>query len=138
MIDVRLNSEAKVYTPPPAPAIELEDREKPQVKPVQEGSESVRGRLDDRALHGRSVEEQKARQPMSEDETRKVVAEVQERLDTMGTRLQLTLNKDPNSIVVQVLDRKSGELIRQFPPKELLDLQKKLSDLVGILFDEKA
>ena len=71
-------------------------------------------------------------------ETRKVVAEVQERLDTMGTRLQLTLNKDPNSIVVQVLDRKSGELIRQFPPKELLDLQKKLSDLVGILFDEKA
>lgn len=138
MIDVRMNSEAKVYTPPPAPAVELEDRKKPQVKPVQEGSESVRGNLDDRALHGRSVEEQKARQAMSEEDAKKIVEDVQTRLESMGTRLQLSLNKDPNSIVVQVVDRESGELIRQIPTKELLDLQKKLSDLVGLLFDEKA
>ncbi len=66
--------------------------------------------------------------------------EIQKRLDSMGSSLVfgLHMHKESESIVIQLTDGTSGELIRQFPPEELLELQAKLDDLVGLLFDKKA
>ena len=47
--------------------------------------------------------------------------------------VQKTVNKDE-----QIKEKKSGEVVRQFPPEELLNLRTKIEDLVGMIFDEKA
>lgn len=138
-MDVNLNTEAKVYGAPVVPVVEQEDKVKPQVTPVQEDTASAKAKLNDQALHGKKGE-QGSGAALSKDEVEKLMAQVQSRLDSIGGNLKLGLNeyKPTNDIVVQVKDRRNDKLIRQFPSEELLKLQARLEDLVGILFDESA
>ena len=40
--------------------------------------------------------------------------------------------------VIKVIDRDSGETIRQFPPEELLQFMRNLTKMLGTFMDEKA
>jgi flagellar protein FlaG len=40
--------------------------------------------------------------------------------------------------VIRVIDRKTGEVLRQIPPDEVLALKRRLGDLVGLVKDLKA
>lgn len=130
-MDVNLAAEVKGYGVAATPAVEREQRVKPQVTPVGGGGDSSRAALDERSLHGRGA-------ALSAEEVNKMVDEIQKRMDTMGTKLNFTLHEDPNMVVVQVTDRESGEVVKQFPPEDVLALRKKLDELVGLLFDGKA
>jgi len=44
-------------------------------------------------------------------------------------------DKETESLVVKVVDRESGEVIRQVPPEELLSLSKRLRELQGNIVD---
>jgi flagellar protein FlaG len=57
----------------------------------------------------------------------RAVAAVGEALKSAGTQVKLQLDQDSDQVVVKVL-KESGEVIRQFPPKELLELAKYLSE----------
>lgn len=134
-MDVNLNAEVKGFGLPVSPAIVREDRNRPPVTPVADGAESGKAKLDDQA--GR--EQKVPGKAMSAEEAAELVEEMQQRLDSIGnTRLQFTLHKKPEAVVVQISDRKSGEIIRQFPAEASLALRQKLEELVGLLFDEKA
>lgn len=52
--------------------------------------------------------------------------------------LRLRVDRELNRVVAQVLDRGSGEVIRQVPPEELLDLAKSVRKLIGLALDETA
>jgi len=51
--------------------------------------------------------------------------------------LQFSVFEDTGKTVVRVMDKDTGELIRQIPPKELLELAAKLEDMMGIMFDKQ-
>lgn len=48
-------------------------------------------------------------------------------LKSAGTHVKLQLDQESDQVVVKVL-KESGEVIRQFPPKEVLELAKYLSE----------
>jgi flagellar protein FlaG len=137
-MDVNVNSEVKgVGLTLVAPAVEREDRERAPVTPVAAGTNATAGALGDKELHRRQNGRQQ-KDAVSAEDLAKVVEEIQNRLDAMGTRLNFALNKEPEVVVVKVTDRLSGELVRQIPSEEVLALRKKLQELSGLLFDEKA
>jgi len=134
-MDVSVNTEVKGIgvTVTPA-AVEREDRVKPQVTPVAKGGESSRSALGEKELHSKAQAK-----PADAKEIAKAVEEMQQRLDALGnTRLNFRVQEKPNEVVVQVTDRQSGELVRQFPSEEALKLRAKLQELTGLLFDEQA
>jgi uncharacterized FlaG/YvyC family protein len=139
-MDVSLNTEVRGYGAQVVPFIEKEDKVKPQVAPVKEGTDSSKARMDDQALHGKKGEQGTARTALSRTEMEKILAQVQSRIDSIGGNLSLGLKEDKptKDIVVQVKDRRNDKLIRQFPSEDLLKLQSRMEDLAGILFDEKA
>jgi len=52
--------------------------------------------------------------------------------------VELSYQQDgKGKMVVQVLDKSTGQVIRQIPPQNLLSIRQKLDDLSGILFDDK-
>lgn len=51
--------------------------------------------------------------------------------------LSFHIHKETNQLIVQVLDPKTNEVIREIPPEELLLLSKKIHQMVGLLFDKK-
>jgi flagellar protein FlaG len=84
-------------------------------------------KTDDRAAHGRA--------PLQ-----KAADIVNEVLRAADTRVNLQIDQESDQVVVKVL-KESGEVIRQFPPKELLELAKYLSEIgtlppgKGVLFE---
>jgi flagellar protein FlaG len=39
---------------------------------------------------------------------------------------------------VTVLDKETGDIIREVPPQQVLDMVAKLDEMMGILFEQKA
>lgn len=121
-----------------APAMDREDRVKPQVAPVADGTESTGAALGGKELHRQVDKDKKSPTKPSVEDLTKAVAEIQSRLQSMGSSLDFAVNKDPDAVVVRVTNRETGDLIRQFPSEQVLQLNKKLQELTGLLFDEKA
>ena len=138
VMDLNVSSDVKTYGAPTVPVVEQEDKVKPQVAPVPKDTESEKLALNDQSLHGKSRGQEAKK--ITREELEEIMAEVQARLDSIGGNLTLGLyeHQEAEKIVVQVRDKASHEVVRQFPSEELLKLQTKLNDIVGLLFDESA
>lgn len=66
------------------------------------------------------------------------VGKVREALQQSGSHLQIEVDPDLQRVIVKVLKGDSGEVIRQIPPQEVIDLAKNLSNQKGLLFEERA
>ena len=51
--------------------------------------------------------------------------------------LKIQVHEGTGNIMVRVISEDSGKVIREIPPKELLDLAARMEELAGTLFDEK-
>jgi flagellar protein FlaG len=52
-------------------------------------------------------------------------------------KLEFTVHEETGRTIVKVVDQESGEVIKELPPEELLDLAAKLEEMSGVLFDKK-
>lgn len=57
---------------------------------------------------------------------------------SLSRTLQFNLNNDYGRLLVQIKDSESGDLVRQIPSEEMLELARRLDELNGLLFKEKA
>jgi len=52
--------------------------------------------------------------------------------------LDFSIHGETGRIKVSVTDKETGDLIREIPPEQVLNLMAKLDEMMGILFDQKA
>lgn len=135
-MDINLHNEVRSYGLPPTTTVEREEKNRPPVTPVANSGSSAGSKPDDRSRFDQTGREAKKVTP---DEAESLAKEMQARLDAIGnTRLNFSLHREPEAVVVQITDRQSGDIIRQFPAEQTLALRQKLNELVGMLFDGKA
>ena len=72
---------------------------------------------------------------MDATELESALAGINEYLNEIGSSLNFIYDEASGRSAVQVLDEK-GEVIRQLPPQELLDVYARIRNIVGILLDE--
>lgn len=53
------------------------------------------------------------------------------------TTLDISIHEKTHDIMVKVLNKDTGEIIREIPPEKTLDLVAKMMEIAGILIDEK-
>jgi flagellar protein FlaG len=51
--------------------------------------------------------------------------------------LQFTVHEASGEIMVTVSDESTGEVVREIPPSEALNLSAKLDEMIGLLFDQQ-
>ncbi len=51
-------------------------------------------------------------------------------------QLDFEMDKDTKRVIVRMVDRDSGEVIRQIPPEEVLRAAKAMADFKGLLVDQ--
>lgn len=66
-----------------------------------------------------------------------VAQKLQDFIDSLNTSLEFSVDQESGRDIIKVIDKESGNLIRQFPSEEVLDVIKSLSSATGMLFDEK-
>jgi len=71
-----------------------------------------------------------------EDEVRESVKDVNEIVDKVKEGLSFLIHEDTEKIMVKVVDLNTDEVIKELPPEEMLDLQARIHEMVGILIDE--
>ena len=72
-----------------------------------------------------------------------VVADINSKLQEVERSLQFSVDKDTNRTIVKVVDSKTDEVIKQFPPETVLDMAKQIDEFVdnmskGVLVREEA
>jgi flagellar protein FlaG len=107
----------------------------PRVNPVKKTEATVLRKEDDEEKKGKGREGLKE---LDTDAAKEIAERTQALLDDLNIRLDLEVYEDTGDMVVRIFNRESEELIREIPPEELLEIHKRIADLRGILFDEKA
>lgn len=59
---------------------------------------------------------------------RQAVEEMQSRVQMVRRDLQFTIDEDTQEVVIKVLDRESGEVVRQIPSEEVLAMLKRMRE----------
>lgn len=77
--------------------------------------------------------------PASQAQLKQAVEHMQSQLDSMNVSLQYSFyGADGEKVAVKVVNRETGDVIREIPSKEMQSLQTKMSELVGMIFNDNA
>jgi len=81
---------------------------------------------------------QKPRQNLVQlEETQGQVQYIEQKIDNLNVKLQIRVNMDTGQRVVRVVNRDSGEVVREIPPEELVRLEASIDRMIGIFFDQQ-
>ncbi|MBP8646188.1 MAG: flagellar protein FlaG [Syntrophobacteraceae bacterium] len=74
---------------------------------------------------------------MGKEKAGELVDEVQSYLNDINIQLSFDLSEETGDMVVRVIDRNTGEVIRQIPPENLMEIRERLKELQGVLLNDR-
>lgn len=74
-------------------------------------------------------------QPLEREQLEQMAQQLQEFMGEMNRSLQFQVDEDSGRDVIKVLDKDTGDIIKQYPSEEVLNLVSKLSETAGLLID---
>lgn len=99
-------------------------------KLVENVKEQPKTSLNDQVNEGNNT-------PLTPKQLEKVAQQLQDFVGEMNRGLEFSVDKDSGRDVIKVIDKTSGDLVKQYPSEEVLTLVAKLSDSVGGFIDAK-
>lgn len=75
--------------------------------------------------------------PLGEQQLIQAIEKANKSLVGTYTSFEFSVHDKTKQIMVKVLDRDTGETIREIPPEKILDLVAKMWEMAGILVDER-
>ena len=77
--------------------------------------------------------------PASNAQIEQMVQQMQSYLDSMSVSIQYSFyGANGDKVAVNVVNKETGEVIREIPAKEMQILQTKIGELVGMIFNDNA
>jgi len=77
------------------------------------------------------------RSALSREELQRILQEIRRKLDYMNKYLKIDIDDQLEIPVVKIFERDTNRLIRQIPPDYLLELMKRIDQMLGILLSER-
>lgn len=74
---------------------------------------------------------------VSPDELKKKVDGINKFLKSSNTNLKFNLHDELNEYYVTIIDQETDEVIKEIPPKKLLDIYAAMKKALGIFIDKK-
>lgn len=72
----------------------------------------------------------------SAEEVQKDLDVINSQLRSMNRSIQFSIDKGTHDIIVKVVDKESGEVIRQLPPESIIKLRERMADIAGLIVEE--
>lgn len=74
---------------------------------------------------------------ISKNDIKNLVQKLNDSISSLNDSVKFSYSEDAKALVVKVVDSKTGQLIRQIPPEELVKLEASLSESIGIIFNKE-
>lgn len=92
------------------------------------------------------AKDQMSKKPSQEQDDKKadvsflkdVLEVAQNHCHVSGVNLDFSVHDATGTVKVDVTDKETGEVIREIPPQQILDLMARIDEMMGMLYDEKA
>jgi len=83
-----------------------------------------------------STKGKKVDEPFSKEQVQVTVAGLKEALKHVESRVELSVDEDINQVIFRVVDKESGDLIRQIPSEKVVELARLFSEHSGLFVEE--
>ncbi|MED3563483.1 flagellar protein FlaG [Bacillus xiapuensis] len=84
-------------------------------------------------------QQEQQKQPVNtKDKTEKVIESLNDFLKASNTHLKFTFHEDLQKYYVSIVDDQTNEVIKEIPPKKLLDMYAAMEKYLGLMVDKKA
>ena len=67
-----------------------------------------------------------------------LAAELDKALTKLEGDFSVSVDKESGMVIVRITDEVTGEIVRQIPPKELLEADRSMERIVGLIVDDQA
>ena len=75
--------------------------------------------------------------PVTEKVVSEAVDRVNKAVDGSNRRFVYSVHEKTNEIMIKVIDERTKEVIREIPPKKILDMVANMLEMAGLLVDER-
>lgn len=119
-IDAQIATQVGDYVRPPTTAADRQSQA--QVAQVQAGQAAAKGQL-----------------PVNADHVQAAAAQLKQVIEAASSRrLSMDFDHESDQAFMRVTDLQTGEVIKQIPTKEVLELHARLQDFIGMFIDKTA
>ncbi|HNV70725.1 MAG TPA: flagellar protein FlaG [Candidatus Ozemobacteraceae bacterium] len=77
-------------------------------------------------------------QDIRERDLKDAVDKMSQTAQIFDRSLKFQIHEETNTMMVAVVDTNTNKVIREIPPKEILDMFARMQDYLGLIFDKKA
>lgn len=74
---------------------------------------------------------------MSHEDKAGIVKQLNKTLEAFDTHVSLSVDEVSHQNVIRVVDSQTGKVIRQIPSEQLLKISQRITELLGVIYDEK-
>lgn len=107
------------------------------VKPSQQAA-SKELSVQEQAKILEKSEEVSPKSELNKEQLETMAQKLQEFVGSLNKGLEFSVHEDSGRDVIKVIDKNSGDTVRQYPSEEVLDLVASLSDAAGTFVNVKA
>jgi len=83
------------------------------------------------------VQEVQEKRDIKPEELQKLIEEVRKKFDMLSKYLKIDIDQELEIPVVKIMERDTNRIIRQIPPDYLLELMKRIDQLLGLLVERE-
>ena len=85
-----------------------------------------------------SVQRAESQNKVNSEEVRKLLEEIRSKFDMLSKYLRIEIDSDLEIPVAKIMERDTNRVIRQIPPDYLLELMKRIDQMLGVLLEKEA
>jgi flagellar protein FlaG len=104
----------------------------PQTQPVDGTLKKLQREVD------QQVQDVQEKRDVKPEELQKLMEEVKRKFDMLSKYLKIDIDRELEMPVVKIMERDTNKVIRQIPPDYLLELMKRIDQLLGLLVEKEA
>lgn len=107
------------------------------VSPAIDIARTQRQRMSSQSLQKDTAEKPSIDLSPDNAELERIVKELSLITKTFNKRLDYSINRELEQVVVKVVDNETDKVIKEIPPRELQNLHVRIREAIGLLIDEK-
>ncbi|MDT7871861.1 MAG: flagellar protein FlaG [Thermocrinis sp.] len=100
-----------------------------QVQPMDGALRKLQKEVD------QQVQDAQEKRDIKPEELQKLIEEVKRKFDMLSKYLKIDIDQELEIPVVKIMEKDTNRVIRQIPPEYLLELMKRIDQLLGLLVE---
>ncbi len=81
--------------------------------------------------------DEETKREVSVEEIENIVKELNKFIQIFNTKVAFEIDEETKKTILKIVDVETNEIIRQIPPEELLRISRRISELLGLIINER-